>query len=48
MCKFLGCLPSELYEEHNPTIGDVQAINAYRKILEEEENEKLRAITGGR
>lgn len=44
MCRFLGCLPSELYKKHNPTLGDYYAIDAYWRILQEEEVERLKAL----
>jgi len=46
MCRFLGCLPSELYQKHNPTVGDFLAVSAYYKLLREEENERINAISG--
>lgn len=46
MCKLLNCLPSELYEKHDPTIGDFLAISTYTQILKEEENERLNSIMG--
>jgi len=46
MCRLLKCLPSELYEKHDPTIGDFLAISGYTKILKEEENERINAIMG--
>jgi len=46
MCRFLGCLPSELYKKHNPTLGDYVAIAAYYQIKEEEEAEKIRSMMG--
>lgn len=45
-CKHLGCLPSELYQKHDPTIGDFLAIYIYDQILREEEDEKLKSILG--
>jgi len=46
VCKFVGCLPSELYKKHNPTIGDFIFIAKYHEILAEEEAEKLKAMLG--
>jgi len=48
MCKFLGCLPSELYQKHNPTVGDFLAISAYVKVVREEEDERIRSMLGGK
>jgi len=47
VCKFVGCLPSELYKRHNPTVGDFLAVSAYYGVLQEEENERIRSIMGG-
>ena len=47
MCKFVGCFPSELYKKHNPTVGDQLAISAYWRIIDEEENERTKAILKG-
>lgn len=46
MCKFLGCLPSELYVKHNPTPLDFEAIGAHRHICAEEEAAKIEAMMG--
>ena len=40
MCKFVKCLPSELYVKHDPTIGDFLAVSAYWRIIQEEEMAK--------
>jgi len=41
LCKFVDCLPSELYQRHNPTMADFSFVAALKKIEMEEENEKL-------
>jgi len=46
VCEFVGCLPSELYEKYNPTIGDFLFIAKYNEIKAEEEAEKLKALMG--
>jgi len=46
VCRFVGCLPSELYEKHDPTIGDFLAVAKYHEILAEEEAEKVKAMMG--
>jgi len=46
VCKFVCCLPSELYKKHDPTIGDFMAVSAYYAILAEEEDEKIRGLIG--
>lgn len=46
VCRFVGCLPSELYQKHNPTIGDYLAISAYWQVLTEEENTKIKSVLG--
>jgi len=46
VCRFVGCLPSELYQKHNPTIGDYLAISAYWQVLADEETRKINAIMG--
>jgi hypothetical protein len=47
VCRFVGCLPSELYKKHDPTIGDFHLIAALHKIEAEEEAEMLKAMGGG-
>jgi len=44
MCRLLKCLPSELYQKHDPTIGDFLAVSEYANILREEENERIKAM----
>jgi len=46
LCRWKGCLPSELYDKCDPTIGDMMFVSAYCKIKDEEENEKLKGIVG--
>jgi len=46
VCDFVNCLPSELYEKHNPTIGDFMAVRAYYNVLAKEQDEKIRAMLG--
>lgn len=49
LCKFVegGCLPSELYQRHNPTMADFAFVAALKKIEMEEENEKLGGTSTG-
>lgn len=47
-CKFVGCLPSELYQKHEPTIGDFMAISALKGIEMDEEQELIASIGGGK
>jgi hypothetical protein len=45
VCKFLRCLPSELYEKHNPSMADMIFINAMIAQEQEEEREQLEEVT---
>jgi len=40
VCKFVGCLPSELYKYHDPTIGDFAFVAAL-KVIEDEEIQEM-------
>jgi len=46
LCRWKGCLPSELYDKCNPTIGDMVFVSVYDRIRQEEENERINAIMG--
>jgi len=52
LCRWKGCLPSELYDVCNPTIGDLAVASSYYRIKTEEEWEKIKALAqalaGGR
>jgi len=40
-CKWLKCLPSELYEKHNPTMADLMFIAGYTELEKNEEREAM-------
>ena len=46
LSEHVGCLPSELYKKHDPTIGDFALIRVYRRILAEEQIELLKSMVG--
>lgn len=41
MCDFTGCLPSELYQKHDPTIGDFVFVVVRNNIKQEDMDEML-------